>query len=92
MIESVSQLGKRIAVLTPNVRGDLFHEMLELHRRGLVLVASFVEPSGFGSRTSARPLALALSDAGIPVRVIRRGQPLERSLSQPAGDSRRDAA
>ena len=91
MIESVSQLGKRIAVLNPNVREDLFHEMLELHRRALVL-AAFVEPSGFGSRTSARPLALALSDAGIPVRVICRGQPLERSLSQPAGDSRRDAA
>jgi uncharacterized protein (DUF58 family) len=84
--------GATIAVLTPNVREDLFHEMLELRRRGLVPVASFVEPSDFGSRMSARPLALALSDAGIPVRVIRRGQPLERSLSQPAGDLRRDAA
>ena len=84
--------GATIAVLTPNVRPDLLHEILELRRRGLVPVASFVEPSDFGSRVSSRPLALALSEAGIPVRVIRRRQSLEQSLSQPAGGVRRDAA
>lgn len=84
--------GATIAVLTPNVREDLFHEMLELRRRGLVPVASFIEPSDFGSPITARPLALALAEAGIPVRLVRRGQPLDLSLSEPVGGAHRDAA
>jgi uncharacterized protein (DUF58 family) len=84
--------GATIAIVTPNVREDLFHELLELRRRGLVPVATLVEPADFGSRMTSRPLALALSGAGIAVRVVRRGQPLEQSLSHPAGDLRRDAA
>lgn len=84
--------GATVAVFTPNVRDDLFHELLELRRRGLVPVASFIEPSDFGARTSARPLARSLADAGVPVRVVRRGVSLEQSLGPPAGGLRRDAA
>jgi uncharacterized protein (DUF58 family) len=84
--------GATIAIVTPNVREDMFHELLELRRRGLVPVATLIEPADFGSRLSSRPLALSLSDAGVPVRVVRRGQSLAQSLSQPAGVNRRDAA
>ena len=84
--------GATVAIFTPNVRPDLYQELLELRRRGLAPVAAFVDPADFGARPSAQPLAQSLTDAGIPARVIRRGTSLEQSLSQPAGGSRRDAA
>ena len=84
--------GATIAVMTPNVREDLLHAILDLRRRGLVPVVTLIEPADFGSRVSSSPLALALSEAGIPVRVVRRGQSLADSLGQPAIRPRRDAA
>ncbi|HMK09739.1 MAG TPA: DUF58 domain-containing protein, partial [Anaerolineales bacterium] len=84
--------GATVVLFTPNVREDLYPRLLELRRRGLVPVATLIEPSDFGSRQSALPLGRALSDAGIPVRIVRRGQPLEHSLGRPPGVSQRDAA
>ncbi len=84
--------GATIAVVTPNVREDLLHAFLDLRRRGLVPIATLVEPADFGSRMSSRTLTLGLSKAGVPVRVVRRRQPLEDSLAQPPTLSRRDAA
>jgi len=84
--------GATIILFTPNVREDLYPRLLELRRRGLVPVAALVEPSDFGSQQAAQPLARALTDAGVPVRLIRRGQPLDQSLSRPAGVSLRDVA
>jgi uncharacterized protein (DUF58 family) len=84
--------GAAILVVTPNIRDDLVYELLELRRRGLAPVATLIEPEDFGSRRSSRGLALALAEAGIAVRVVRRGQPLEQSLGQPSGGPRRVAA
>jgi uncharacterized protein (DUF58 family) len=84
--------GATIVIVTPNVREDLFHELLDLRRRGLIPVAVLVEPADFGSRLTSRSLAFSLSDAGIPARVVRRGQSLEGSLGYPFGDLRRGAA
>jgi uncharacterized protein (DUF58 family) len=84
--------GATIAVVTPNVREDLLHAFLDLRRRGLVPIATLVEPADFGSRMTSRTLTLGLSEAGVPVRVVRRRQPLEDSLAQPPTHSRRDAA
>lgn len=84
--------GATILVLTPNVRQDLFIELLELRRRGLIPVAVLIEPEDFGARQSSRLLAGMLDDAGVPVRVVRRGQSLETSLAVAPGGVRRDAA
>jgi uncharacterized protein (DUF58 family) len=84
--------GATIVIVTPNVREDLLHELLDLRRRGLIPVAVLVEPADFGSRLTSRSLAFSLSDAGIPARVVRRGQSLEGSLGYPFGDLRRGAA
>jgi uncharacterized protein (DUF58 family) len=84
--------GATVVLLTPNVRADLYHELLELRRRGLIPVAVLVEPGDFGSAQKSRSLAFALSEAGIPVRVVRRGQSLEHSLAHLPGVHRREAA
>jgi uncharacterized protein (DUF58 family) len=84
--------GATIALLTPNVREDLLHELLELRRRGLTPVVTLVEPSDFGSRITSRPLAVGLEDAGIAVRIVRRGQSLEESLGRRGAASDRYAA
>jgi uncharacterized protein (DUF58 family) len=84
--------GAAILLVTPNIRDDLVHELLELRRRGLIPVATLIEPADFGSRRTSRRLALALTEAGVAVRVVRRGQPLEQSLGPLSGGSRRVAA
>jgi len=72
--------GATIILITPNVREDLLPALLELRRRGLVPIAVFVEPKDFGSRLSSRPLTHALAEAGIAVRVARRGRAFEETL------------
>ncbi len=85
--------GATIVVVTPNVREDLLPALLELRRRGLVPIAVLVEPEDFGSGLNARALAQALEEAGVRVRVVRRGQAFEGTLGQsPSGRSWRQVA
>jgi uncharacterized protein (DUF58 family) len=74
--------GATIVVVTPNVREDVLPALLELRRRGLVPIAVIVEPEDFGSGLNARSLSQALEEAGVRVRVVRRGQAFEGTLGQ----------
>jgi len=52
-----------------------------------------VEPEDFGSVQNSRALAQAMSEAGIRVRVVRRGQAFEDSIGQsPPSRSWREVA
>jgi len=85
--------GATTVIVTSNVRDDLLAALLELRRRGLVPIAVLVEPEDFGSGLNSRALAQAMGEAGIRVRVVRRGQAFESSLGQsPSSRSWREIA
>jgi uncharacterized protein (DUF58 family) len=86
------QRGASLVLITPSSRDDLVPVLLELRRTGLMPVAALIDPFDFGSPLSSRRLADGLVEAGIPVRVARRGQALEHTVGRPPEQRRPLAA
>jgi uncharacterized protein (DUF58 family) len=85
--------GATVVVVSPNVRQDLLHALTELKRRGLTPIMVMVDPGDFGNPISARGLSGSLANAGIAVRIAKRGMALDASIgaTSPGQDRERAA-
>jgi uncharacterized protein (DUF58 family) len=72
-----------LIVVTSSTATGWISVLRELRYRSLNIVVVLVDPMSFGGRQSLDEVVIELAGIGIPVYVVRRGDPLPHALSQP---------
>jgi hypothetical protein len=73
-----------VVVVTPSTTPDWVVVCQHLTQRGVNVMVTLVESSTFGSGVQSIDVVGSLAAASIPVYLVKRGEPLDRLLAEPA--------